>query len=297
MKKIMNFLLNILSLSLTCREVDYPFCHLITNSFNKYCAKPADLKIFYLHHPVTIALLIVEILCIIKMILHTKFKFSNLGRKEIIFFFYLLLTTLVLELFLATKAFQNFHIIIQRIFVSCFISLINTTSVCLLIGGFLASRLLYSSSHSIPLIRVTCSVTFSASFIIFSVFTSKGMGIFIFLGCFLFSFICVFLFFILLCSMLRTNNSDIWSYYCLFISMFLFFLGIGFNFTGSLLFFYFNNSYLDSLFFINLLFFTSILMIHKLWDTINDTEEECFIVSAPKWYTEVNEIIENNKNI
>lgn len=287
--------MDILDLNHTCSQVSYPFCRLITDAFNMYDAKPADLRGSKIENPATLALLLVEIFCTVRMILSTKFKYSNVGRKEIIFFFYLLLCSLIMQFFLVTKIFYSFHVIIQRLFVSAFISFVNTAMVSLVAGSFLSSSLTYSSNYSIPILRTVCTIVFVSLFIFFSIFLRKTFGFLLFVGFFSFNFLCSMSFFLILFLKLKKMKSDIWCIGSFYIAVFLYFLSVLFNFIGNFIIFKISNSYLDSLFFVNLSLFCSVLMVHKIWDSTNDTEEECYIVSMPKWYNNIS-ISDEKKN-
>lgn len=267
MNEIINFI---------CKNISFPFCKIITNTNSEFRARTTQMFSIYISNPCTLILLIIGSFCCIRVIYNSKKLYPNVGRKELVFFFYMYLCSLISDTLLISEIIKNK---ILNLLLCCLqLSFVNTTAICLVLGEILSFRLILNSNYSLPMLRSISSLNFIICFILYFIFLNSRFEL-PFIGLlFLLNGIMIILFCLVQIQRLKSLKKDVWSYGTLFLSIICTSISIASIFLGSSLIFQLSDAYLDSLFFFHLSMLCAVLMKHKLWHSMSDNEEECLVI-------------------
>ncbi|KAF7702799.1 Chitin synthase export chaperone [Cucumispora dikerogammari] len=264
--------------NLICKNIAFPFCTFLATTPSPYKARTSQIFSLYISNPCTLILLLIGSFCCIRVIYNAKKLYPNLGRKELVFFFYMYLCALLIDILLISELI-NMKLI--NLLLCCLqLSFVNTISLSLVLGEILSYRLIFNSNHSLPMLRSICSLNFVICFILYFVFLTFQIDILFISLVFMLNLILILLFCMVQTQRLRFLNKDIWSYWTLVLSIMCGGFGVLPIFLGSGFIFSLSDAYLDSIFFFHLCMLCAVLMKHKLWYSMSDTEEECLIIEG-----------------
>ncbi|KII86256.1 hypothetical protein PLICRDRAFT_43838 [Plicaturopsis crispa FD-325 SS-3] len=224
------------------------------------------------------------------MIYHIRSKYTAVGRKEIVMFFWMYLVIELLAIFLDGGIIPTAHVSYPW-FTAIYTGLVASAYCCLLINGFVGFQIAEDGTPlSLWLLRISCFVVFALGFFLaiatfqgFASFSNtKPVGLWIIY--ILWPLICAVVYTVSQLVLVFRTLDDRWP-----IGDILF--GAGFFTIGQVLLFAFSNTicdaikhYIDGLFFFSMCMLLSVMMIYKYWDSITREDLEFSVGSkAAVW--------------
>ncbi|CAH7688260.1 chitin synthase III catalytic subunit [Phakopsora pachyrhizi] len=243
-------------------------------------ARNVELSGIVLFQPAVLFIHIIALVMLAIMILHIKSKYTAVGRKEIVHFFYLYGLVTFLSFFLdggivpsSSSAYPWFAAIQTGILCATF--------WCLLVNGFVGFQFAEDGTPlSLWSLRGSCATVFMLAFFI-AIATFKSLASFspsrpiaLWIMLYIFNGACLIIYVILQLILVVRTLDDRWP-----IGDILF--GLGFFTVGLVLVYGFSlticdaiTHYVDGLFFAELCFLLSVMMVYKYWDSITKEDLE-----------------------
>ncbi|CAG8621409.1 5940_t:CDS:2 [Dentiscutata heterogama] len=250
--------------------------------------------------PATIIIHVIALVMTSIMIYHIKSKYTAVGRKEIVMFFYLYMMVTFLELLLVSgivPAASN----VYPYFVAAHIGLITSTFWCLLLNGFVGFQFAEDGTPlSLWSIRISSLVIFLAVFGL-SFATFRNVAGFsplhplpLWIVLYIFNGAALAIYFILQIVLVLNTLDDRWP-----LGDILF--GISFYVIGQVILYLFSvkicdtaKHYIDGLFFGTICTLLGVMMVYKYWDSITKEDLE-FSVGSKQNVWEVKELLEEDQ--
>ncbi|KAJ5161494.1 hypothetical protein N7492_006886 [Penicillium capsulatum] len=230
------------------------------------------------------------------MILHIRSKFTAVGRKEIITFFYLFLALTICSLIIDAGVVPPgsgpfpYFVAVQS-------GLISALCSCLLINGFVGFQLYEDGTAlSVWLIRITSGATFAMTFVI-ALLTFKSWGglgpqntVGLFVVLYLLNAIAVAVYIVMQLLLVVNTLDDRWplGHICFGVLVFI---------IGQVLLYAFSDTicnnvqhYMDGLFFATFCNLLAVMMVYKFWDSITKEDLEFSVGVKPNTW-EVKELL------
>jgi len=243
-----------------------------------------------LFQPATCFIHIVAIIMTGIMIFHIRSKYTAVGRKEILTFFYLYAIIELLALFLDSGVIPTANVVYPW-FAAIYTGLVAGAYCCLLVNGFVGFQFAEDGTPlSLWLLRISILVVWGVSFFI-SIATfknyvgfsyTKPIGLWIIY--ILWPIVCVVIYVVLQLVLVFRTLEDRWP-----IGDIIF--GTAFFTIAQVLLFAFSvticnavKHYIDGLFFFTLCMLLSVMMVYKYWDSITREDLEFSVGSkATVW--------------
>lgn len=256
-----------------CSEVGYTSCSLFKLNNAKYASGTIDFIGIDMYAPYTIALLLITVLCAIRMIFHVNGLYASIGRGEMrtIFVLYIIANTLLIFSLALKDEDDELMLILNMLHLSCE----SVTWFSLFVSSMTIDKIYgIMMFNSANFMRIVCSIYFGVVLTATLVCTLIKNE-YIILLLFIFNTLSILGHLYVHVMRLRKMNGEIWGYGVLWITFLFYGLSVAHHFYGALHIALLTNRNLDSLFFITLYKFVSIMMIHKFWLTTCDFELEC----------------------
>lgn len=233
---------------------------------------------------------IVAIIMTIIMILHIRSKYTAVGRKEIVLFFYMYAVAELLAIFLDSAVIPTASGVYPW-FTAVYTGLVAATYTCLLINAFIGFQF---AEDGTPLslwgLRLACAVSFGLAFFVAIATFKKFAGMspekptVLFLVYLIHPILCVVVYVVLQLILVIRTLDDRWP-----IGDILF--GTAFYAVAQVILFAFSNMicdavkhYIDGLFLFQLCVLLSVMMVYKYWDSITKEDLEFSVGSkAAVW--------------
>ncbi|KAJ5091641.1 hypothetical protein NUU61_006511 [Penicillium alfredii] len=230
------------------------------------------------------------------MILHVRSKFTAVGRKEIITFFYLYMALTICSLIIDAGVVPPksgpfpYFVAVQS-------GLISALCSCLLVNGFVGFQLYEDGTAlSVWLIRVSSAIMFIMTFVI-SLLTFKSWGglgpnntVGLFVVLYLLNAISVAVYVVMQLLLVVNTLDDRWPLGHISFGVLVFIIGqvLLYAFSDTIC----NNvqHYLDGLFFATFCNLLAVMMIYKFWDSITKEDLEFSVGVKPNTW-EVKELL------
>ncbi|TVY81299.1 Chitin synthase export chaperone [Lachnellula suecica] len=223
---------------------------------------------------------IVAMIMTVIMILHVRSKFTAVGRKEIIAFFYIYMLLTFFSLILDSGVVPPGHGAYPY-FAAAQNGLTSALCVCLLINGFVGFQIYEDGTTlSVWLLRIVSFIFFVITGLV-SLATFKGwaglgptntVGLFVVL--YLISAIAILIYVIMQTILVTNTLQDRWPLGDIIFGVFFFVI-------GQVILYVFSNTicnavqhYLDGLFFATICNLLAVMMIYKYWDSITREDLE-----------------------
>jgi len=233
---------------------------------------------------------IVAIIMTAIMIYHIRGKYTAVGRKEIVMFFWMYMLIELLALFLDSGIIPTANASYPW-FAAVYTGLIASTYCCLLINAFVGFQFAEDGTPvSLWILRISCLVVFAIGMFV-SIATFKTFASFsplkptaLFIIYLIWPIVCVVVYVVSQLVLVFRTLEDRWP-----IGDILF--GIAFYVIAQVLLFAFSvticdavKHYLDGLFFFTLCVLLSVMMVYKYWDSITREDLEFSVGSkAAVW--------------
>jgi len=253
-------------------------------------SRNVDIAGTLIFQPSTCFVHLVAIIMTIIMILHIRSKYTAVGRKEIVMFFWMYLIIETLALFLDSGIIPTDNVSYPW-FAAVYTGLVASAYCCILINGFVGFQFFEDGTpKSLWLLRLTCLAVFGASIFV-AIATFQGFAGFSYakpLGLWviyiLWPLACVVIYVVSQLVLVFRTLEDRWP-----IGDIAF--GTGFFAIAQVLLFAFSvticnaiKHYLDGLFFFTLCILLSVMMVYKYWDSITCEDLEFSVGSkAAVW--------------
>lgn len=246
--------------------------------------------------PATIIIHIIALIMTLIMIYHIKSKYTAVGRKEIVMFFYLYMIVTFLELLLVSGIVPTASTMYPY-FVAAHIGFITATFWCLLLNGFVGFQFAEDGTPlSLWSIRISSLVVFGAVFFL-SIATFQKMAGFdplrpvpLWIVLYVFNGAALGIYVVLQIVLVTNTLDDRWP-----LGDILF--GISFYGIGQATLYVFSvricdtaKHYIDGLFFGTICTLLAVMMVYKYWDSITKEDLE-FSVGSKQNVWEVKELL------
>lgn len=230
--------------------------------------------------PGTCVIHIAAILMTLIMVWHVRSKYTAVGRKEIVLFFYLFMIIELLAIFLDSAIIPTAHVVYPW-FVAVYAGLLGALYWCIVVNGFVGFQFAEDGTPmSLWFLRLSTSIIWGLFFFI-SIATFKNMAGFnyekpiaLFITYLLFPAACVLIYAISQLVLVVRTLDDRWA-----IGDILF--GFFFYVAGVVILFAFSNTicdaishYIDGVFIFTLCTLLSVMMVYKYWDSITKEDLE-----------------------
>ncbi|KAF9291974.1 Chitin synthase, class 7 [Mortierella alpina] len=282
-----------------CSTVSLTLCPLVgvPDGIEPVCysrnMKLAETLIF---QPSTIIIHIIALIMTAIMIYHIRSKYTAVGRKEIIMFFYLYMLVTILDLLLISGIIPTASNLYPY-FTGVHLGLISATFWCLLLNGFVGFQFAEDGTPlSLWSIRISSFVVFAAvTFLSIATFNKLGPfdplhPVALWVVFFIFNGAALLIYVILQIVLVVNTLDDRWP-----LGDIVF--GIAFFATGQVILYVFSldicnfaKHYIDGLFFGTIATLLSVMMVYKYWDSITKEDLE-FSVGSKQNVWEVKELL------
>ncbi|CAG8471279.1 5671_t:CDS:2 [Ambispora gerdemannii] len=249
-----------------------------------------------LFQPATLIIHVIALIMTSIMIYHIKSKYTAVGRKEMVMFFYFYMMVTFLELLLVSGIIPTASNVYPY-FTAAHVGLITATFWCLLLNGFVGFQLTEDGTPlSLWSIRISSLVIFSAIFFL-AIATFKGMAAFnplkpvaLWIAIFIFNGVALAFYVVLQVILVLNTLDDRWP-----LGDIMF--GVVFYVTGQVILYVFSvricdaaKHYIDGLFFGTICNLLAVMMVYKYWDSITKEDLE-FSVGSKQNVWEVKELL------
>ncbi|KAG0140678.1 hypothetical protein CROQUDRAFT_99782 [Cronartium quercuum f. sp. fusiforme G11] len=243
-------------------------------------ARNVELNGLILFQPAVLFVHIIALLMLAIMILHIKSKYTAVGRKEIVLFFYFYTIVTLLSFFLDGGIIPSSSSLYPW-FAAAQTAMVCATFWCLLVNGFVGFQFAEDGTPlSLWSLRGSCAAVFGIAFFI-AISTFKSLASFspskpaaLWILMYIFNGACLAIYVVLQLLLVMRTLDDRWP-----IGDILF--GLGFFTVGLVLIYGFSQTicdaithYVDGLFFSQLCFLLSVMMVYKYWDSITKEDLE-----------------------
>ncbi|KAF2156624.1 hypothetical protein K461DRAFT_272685 [Myriangium duriaei CBS 260.36] len=242
---------------------------------------------------------IVALIMTVIMIIHVRSKFTAVGRKEILTFFYSYMLLTILSLILDTgvvplgSAAYPYFVAVQA-------GLASSTCICLMINGFVGFQLYEDGTTlSVWLLR-TCSLTMFVISTAVAILTFKGVGglsptntVGLFVVMYIFNAIFLTVYVVMQVLLVVGTLQERWPLGHIAFGVFFFVIGQVILYVLAETVCEGVQHYMDGLLFATVTNLLAVMMVYKYWDSITREDLE-FSVGARQGNWEVKELMQDN---
>ncbi|KAG0237096.1 Chitin synthase, class 7 [Actinomortierella wolfii] len=282
-----------------CSTVSLTLCPLVgsKDGVEPFCysrnVRLVDTLIF---QPSTLIIHIIALIMTAIMIYHIRSKYTAVGRKEIIMFFYLYILVTIMDLLLISGIIPTASELYPY-FTGVHLGLISATFWCLLLNGFVGFQFAEDGTPlSLWSIRISSFVVFAAVTFL-SIATFKNMGPFqaaspiaLWIVYFIFNGAAFVIYVILQIVLVVNTLDDRWPLGDIVFGVMFFATGQVILYVFSVDICNFAKHYIDGLFFGTIATLLSVMMVYKYWDSITKEDLE-FSVGSKQNVWEVKELL------
>ncbi|OAQ22964.1 hypothetical protein K457DRAFT_54797, partial [Linnemannia elongata AG-77] len=249
-----------------------------------------------LFQPSTLIIHLIALIMTAIMIYHIRSKYTAVGRKEIIMFFYLYMLVTIMDLLLISGIIPTASNL-YPFFTGVHLGLISATFWCLLLNGFVGFQFAEDGTPlSLWSIRLSSFVVFAAVTFV-SIATFKDMSPFdkknpiaLWIIFFIFNGAALLIYVILQIVLVVNTLDDRWPLGDIIFGIVFFATGQVILYVFSVQICNFAKHYIDGLFFGTIATLLSVMMVYKYWDSITKEDLE-FSVGSKQNVWEVKELL------
>ncbi|OZJ02163.1 hypothetical protein BZG36_04636 [Bifiguratus adelaidae] len=264
-------------------------------------SRNAELGGTLIFQPATVIMQIIALMMTSVMIYHIKMKYTAVGRKEIVMFFYAFMGTTFLDMLLVSGIVPSASSVYPY-FAAMQVSCMTMTCWILLLNGFVGFQFAEDgTAWSVWSIRISASVVWIICFV-FSMLTLLGIGSFnlanptlLWIIYFIVNGITLAIYIVSQIILVVGTLDDLWP-----VGDILF--GLGFFLIGQVVMYVFSTDicdaaghYIDGMFFGSSCTLLAVMMVYKYWDSITKEDLE-FAVTAKGNSYEVREMIVDDEH-
>ncbi|KAG0250914.1 Chitin synthase, class 7 [Mortierella polycephala] len=282
-----------------CSKVSLTLCPLIgtADGVEPICYS-RNVKMFnaLIFQPSTLIIHIIALIMTAIMLYHIRSKYTAVGRKEIIMFFYLYILVTILD-FLLVSGIIPTSSDVYRHFTGVHLGLISATFWCLLLNGFVGFQFAEDGTPlSLWSIRISSAVVFAAvTFVSIATFTKMSPfdpenPVALWIIFFIFNGAALLIYVILQIVLVVNTLDDRWPLGDIVFGIMFFAAGQVILYVFSVDICDFTKHYIDGLFFGTICTLLSVMMVYKYWDSITKEDLE-FSVGSKQNVWEVKELL------
>ncbi|KAJ7644406.1 chitin synthase III catalytic subunit-domain-containing protein [Roridomyces roridus] len=276
-----------------CETAALVICPLVgtDNGIDPSCySRNVDIGGTLIFQPSTCCVHIAAIIMTIIMILHIRSKYTAVGRKEIVTFFYMYAFIELLAIFLDSGIIPTSNAVYLW-FAAVYTGLIAAAYTCILINGFVGFQFAEDGTPlSLWLLRISCLVVFGLSFFV-AVATFKKIAGFdytkpigLWIVYILWPLLCTVIYVVSQLVLVFRTLDDRWPIGDIIFGAFFFAAAQALLFGFSVTICNAVKHYIDGLFFSTLCMLLSVMMVYKYWDSITREDLEFSVGSkAAVW--------------
>lgn len=263
-----------------CQAAPLPYCAALGMPDPKCYSRNMDLGGFLLFQPAVIIMDLIALVMALIMINHIRHKYTAIGRKEIVIFFYMYALCVLFDLLLMA----NFVPVGQDIynyFVALQLASISTAFFILLLNGFAGFQWAnIGTKMSLWTFRASGMVVFAIVFIL-SLFTFNGIAgmgknttLPLFIVLYIFNAAAFLVYFLLQIVLLVYGFPDRWPLGVIIFGALFFLIAQAIPIFASLFICRITTHYIDGIFFSNLFTLLAVMMVFKYWDSVTTGDLE-----------------------
>lgn len=264
-----------------CNAAVLPFCSQVGEAVEPKCyARNINIGGSMVFQPATLVIHFIALIMTSIMIYHIKSKYTAVGRKEIVIFFYTYLVDIVLEMLLlsgAIPASSSIYPYITAIYVGMYVA----TIVILLLNGFVGFQWAEDGTPtSLWIIRISGLLTFAitffvslATFLPFAGFNNEN-PILLFIILYVFCPTFLLIYFVLQIILVLKTLDDRWPLGDICFAAIFFIIGFIAKYILSEVICNIGDHYLDGMFCGVVCTLLSVMMVYKYWDSITKEDLE-----------------------
>jgi len=264
-----------------CDSVVIPLCSLVGEKVEPRCyARNIDVGGNLLFQPATLTILFVALIMTSIMIYHIKSKYTAVGRKEIVMFFYAYMVVVIFELMIYSGAIPASSAIYSYV-VALYNAMVIASYIILLLNGFVGFQWTEDGTPTSLWIIRGCAITgFIVTFFI-SIATFKNIAgfdssspILLFLIFYVFCPASLLIYIILQIILVIKTLDDRWPLGDICFGVAFFIIGVIGQYFLSEIICEMGHHYLDGLFWGVVFTLLSVMMVYKYWDSITKEDLE-----------------------
>ncbi|KAI8926393.1 chitin synthase III catalytic subunit [Entophlyctis helioformis] len=270
------------SFDYVCNQLALPLCTLVGDSNQEPLCYSRNIEIAgtLIFEPATLVIHIIALVMTAIMIFHIKSKYTAVGRKEIVLFFYLYAATTVLEFFVVSGIIPSASSVYPY-FVSAHLSLSMATLWSLFVNGFVPFQWIEDGTAlSLWALRISSFLVMALSYFI-SIATfqnavgfSKASPNFLWIWYFIFCAAFVVIYIVCQVVVVLTTLEDSWPLADVSFGVVFFLLAQMFNFVFSVRICDLAKHYVDGMFFGTIATLLAVMMVYKYWDSVTKEDLE-----------------------
>jgi hypothetical protein len=265
-----------------CSQVALPLCALVEDKTEPLCyarnIEPVPNSLLF--QPAALVINLTAIIMNIIMIAHVRTKYTAVGRKEILMFFYLYFLVVLLEIALLT-GWMPVSSAAYPWTVAIHLGLVSSTLWCLFVNGFVGFQWVEDGTRqSLYILRISSLVIFGIVFLVsISTFNSYiGLSphntVALFIVYFLFNGLLVVVYSLMQIFLVLNTLDDRWPLGGILFGLVFFLVGQVFEYTLSFSVCKSTSHYIDGTFFGTVCSLLGVMMIYKYWDSITKEDLE-----------------------
>jgi len=284
-----------------CNQASLPFCSLVGEKFMPDCyARNLEFGGYLIFQAATCFMAFVAIFMAIIMIIHIKSKYTAVGRKEVVKFYYYYCLYIIVEMVASTGIIPMYSDYYPWV-VHTYFGIVGATCTALLFSGFVSFQWIEDGTpKSLWLIRVAAllsfGLNFAASFLTFqSQMFNPEEPLILFVLFFVVNGAEILIYFLMQVFLVVTVLDEKWPLGAILFAALFYIIGIVSEFI-------FGNTicsqckhYIDGVFFGFTFILLSVMMVYKYWDTITKEDLE-FSVGKNQTVWEIKEPTYYNMN-
>ncbi|ORX87844.1 hypothetical protein K493DRAFT_237240 [Basidiobolus meristosporus CBS 931.73] len=268
-----------------CNTLSLTLCPLVgpttTRAVPMCYSRNVDIGGFLIFQPGSLAMYVVTLIMISIMIYNIKVKYTAVGRKEMVLFFYFFTMSTVLEMLLITGIIPTGSNV-YKYFTAAHLGLLSATVWCLLLNGFVGFQWAEDGTplslwsmrlSSMLILGIVAFVSFATFENLFGFFDSNKPLI-LWIVYFFFNGAAMCIYFILQVVLVVNTLDDLWPLGGVIFAAFSFVAGQVILLLFSLEICESTSHYLDGLFLEILCRLFAMMMIYKYWDSITRDDLE-----------------------
>jgi len=285
-----------------CNKVSLPMCSLVGNKIMPECyARNLEVSKGHLtFQGATLFMGIVAIIMTFIMIIHIKSKYTAVGRKEVVFFYYLYCVYVVIEM-IVSSGIIPLYASYYKWFVSSYVGVVGATCTTLLVSGLVSFQWIEDgTAKSLWLVRVSALISFGLHFAVSvltfenEVFSSK-QPLLLFVLFFIVNGVEVIIYFLMQVFLVVTVLDEKWPLGAILFAAAFYVIGVVSEFFFAKEICRLCAHYIDGVFFGVTFILLAVMMVYKYWDSITKEDLE-FSVGKNQTVWEIKEPTYYNMN-
>ncbi|KAI9034465.1 chitin synthase III catalytic subunit [Hyaloraphidium curvatum] len=264
-----------------CNQAALTVCPLVGAQIEPECyARNVEISNQLIFQPATLVIYVIAIVMTSIMIYHIKSKYTAVGRKEIVIFFYMYMGTVVLEFLLVSGIIPTASSVYPY-FAAGLGALTSASFWCLLLNGFVGFQWAEDGTPlSLWSIRLSSLLIFGIVYFI-SIGTflnyaglaaNRPTGIFV--VWFIFDTACIIVYVLLQIVLVLNTLEDRWPLGDILFGFLFFIIGLIFLYILSTTICESAKHYIDGIFFVTIFTLLGVMMVYKYWDSITKEDLE-----------------------